>query len=583
MQYWTQKYNTTAKKLIQENGEKDTELVNNKIIEVINNGFKNIKSNYNDKKTMQFLENMQKDMLTDPLKIYRFSKIPESINNSILKEEGDYLDREKIQEFGKNLVNRYKINLLVDNSKTKNAPVIFEINPTYSNVIGTILKDKLISLNEENDDHLRTEAGSAIKANEGFLVLNANDLITKEDCLHTLDALSRVIKNREVAIENIRSEQKTDLAKAKTKVIMLGDESAFYLMQEYFLKFESCFKIKAEFSRTIPNNEENINRYMGFFNSFTTKNNLKPLDDSAAASMIEYSARCGGSKDRLTARFGSLADVIREANIFAKNEPLVTAKHISKALENKIEINSTLEEELSDFIKKDYTKIDLKGTKVGEINGLEVFLSTGYDFGLPFKMIAKVSLTDAGSNENIVNVEGEVGYSDKSWDKGMLVLYSHLRGRHAKDKPMPLNISISHAQEEDMWGNSAILASSLAVYSDFTGLPTKQNIAVTGFMNEAGDVLCIGGVNEKIEGFYKICKLMKINDGGVVIPKSNIRDLMLNDEVIKAVKSNNFKIYAVGHIDEAKEIMMDKKAATINRIADKKIEEANQILSRYRR
>ncbi len=575
-----QEYNSEIKKAYIENDKKESEFLVKKLVDIINNSFRAVKSNYSDKKVLSFFEKMQKDMLTDPIKVYRFSKLPKSVNE--LFEHDDYLDTEKIQKFGKNFIERYLVNLIVDNSKTKNIPVIFENNPTYSNVIGTILGEGIIRIEEENNNHLKVRAGSLIKANNGIVVLNADELLLKEDLDKTLDAILRSIKDAEIEIENQRSENKTDLAKAKTKIIMLGSYESYDLLREYFSKFDNCFKVKAEFSDTIENNEENRNKYRGFFNIVIARNNLKPLDDSAIAQLLEYAARYAQEKAKLTAKVGLLADIIKESDAFAKNDTVITSKHILRALENRLDLDSLIEEKELESIKNKYKKVDFDGAKVGEINGLEVFESKHF-FGTIFKLIVRVSLADAGGNEELVNIDHEVGYSDANLDKGMLVLYSYLKGKHAKDKPMPLNISISNAQGEFVGGHSATLASGLAFYSDLTGIPIKQNIAVTGFLNESGDALFIGCVNEKIEGFYKTCKSFGVKDCGIVIPKSNVQDLMLNEEVIKAVKTGNLSIYKVDNIDEAKEVVMDKKASTINKIADAKIEEANYKLARLRR
>jgi len=355
----------------------------------------------------------------------------------------------------------------------------------------------------------------------------------------------------------------------------------YKLLYNYDDDFKKLLRIRADFDIEMDRNEENIKKIGSFVAYQCKEEQLKPFDKTALAAIIEQSSRIAEHQEKLTAKFSELVEILYEADEWAskRNGDIITKKDVDKAIKKKRYRNDAYEEKLMELIEKDYILIDIDGEKVGEINGLSVIDSGQYMFGRP----SKITVNTYAGKGDIINIEREVEQSGSIYDKGVLILSGYLGEKYAKDNPLSLTASITFEQSYGgIDGDSASSTELYALLSSLSEKPIKQYIAVTGSVNQKGEIQPIGGVNEKIEGFYKVCKLKGLTGKqGVIIPHRNIQNLMLEDEVIEAVEKNLFKIYAVKTIDEGIEILTGEKADTINFLVQQKLEYYSKISKEY--
>lgn len=460
----------------------------------------------------------------------------------------------------------YRVNVILDNSSTKECPVIIETTPTYTNLFGTIER-----IYEGGgawySDFMNIKAGSILRANGGYLVLNAFDALTEPGVWKTL---KRTLMYRKLEIQDYMGQYllyttniKPEPIEINTKVIFIGNDEIYYLLSEYEEDFKKIFKVRADFDYEMKNTPKALNDLAGLVRKLCDEENLLHFDRLAIARLAEFSARYAGSKDKLTARFSVVADIVREANFWAKDSgaEIVTGDHVKIAYENYIYRHNMIEEKINEMIKDGILIIDISGEKVGEINGLSVYTINDYSFGKPSKITVAVS----AGNTGIVNIEREARLSGKIYDKGVLVISGLLKEKFGQNFPLSFSASICFEQSySGVDGDSASSTEIYALLSALSGIPIKQGIAVTGSVNQKGIIQPIGGVNEKIEGFFKICKIKGLDGNqGVIIPRRNLKDLLLKDEVIDAVKKEKFHIWAVDTIDEGIEILTGVKAGKL--------------------
>ncbi len=457
----------------------------------------------------------------------------------------------------------YQVNIVLDNSNTKECPVIIETTPTYANLFGTIER-VYEGGGAWYSDFMNIKSGSILRANGGYLVLNAFDALTEPG---VWKALKRVLMFRKLEIQDYIGQYllystniKPEPIEISTKVIFIGSDEIYYILSEYEEDFKKIFKVRADFDYEMKNTPKALNDLAGLVRKLCEEENLLHFDKKAIAKLAEFSARYAGSKDKLTARFAVVADIIREASFWAKDSgaEIVTGDHVKLAYDNYVYRHNMIEEKINEKIKEEKLIIDISGEKVGEINGLAVYSINDYTFGKPSKITTSVS----AGNSGIINIEREARLSGKIYDKGVLVISGLLREKFGQDFPLSFTASICFEQSYGgIDGDSASSTEIYALLSALSGIPIKQGIAVTGSVNQKGIIQPIGGVNEKIEGFFKVCK-MKGLDGtqGVIIPRRNLKDLMLNEEVVEAVKQKKFSIWAVDTIDEGIEILTGYKA-----------------------
>ncbi|MCF6463849.1 Lon protease family protein [Clostridium sp. Cult1] len=524
------------------------------VLQVLNNHINVFIEKYEDNdKICEYLNDMKEDIV----KNYDMFLNKDKKNNL----DGFLLQRDKIEDFMK----RYQVNLFMDNNGKVKAPVIREMNPTYHNLFGKM--EYVNELGVLKTDHMKIRPGSLHEANGGYIIIQAKDILQSS---HAWEGLKRAITTEEIRIENITglnviSETlRPEPIPLDIKVVIVGDYYLYQLLFNYDDDFRKLFKIRADFDIEMDKSEENI-RKIGSFVAYQCKEEgLKPFDKEALAALIEWSSRKAENQNKLTAKFNELVEIIYEADLWAdmKKRDVVTKEDIDIAIYKKNYRNNTYEEKLMELIKEDIIMIDTEGEKIGEINGLSVIDSGQYIFGRPSKITVNTFL----GKEGIINIEREVEQSGSIYDKGVLILGGYLGERYAKDFPLSLTASITFEQSyTGIDGDSASSTELYALLSSLADKPIKQSIAVTGSVNQKGKIQPIGGVNEKIEGFYKTCKLKGLTGNeGVIIPYQNIENLMLEDEVIDAVKLGKFKIFGVKTIDEGIEILTGIKAGKIN-------------------
>ncbi len=452
----------------------------------------------------------------------------------------------------------YDVNIILDNSNTKECPVIVETTPTYNNLFGTI--EKYTDGNGAwYSDFSRIKAGSLLRSNGGYLIVNAQDSFTEFAVWKTL---KRVLMYGKLEIQDIYqavnfspSVLKPEPIDVDVKVIFIGNNYIYSLLSNYENDFNKIFKVKAEFDYEMERTEEALLQYAGVIKKIITSEKLLPFDKTAVGEVIQFGARYVGEKEKLTTRFSVIADLLREASYWAKsdNKKIVTALDVKKAYEEKRKRHSLYETKTQEMIDKGTILIDTKGERVGQINGLAVYELNQFSFGKPTRITAAVSL----GNGNFINVEREAGLSGSSHNKAVLIIGGYFRDLFGKKHPLSFNASIVFEQAYGkIDGDSASITEIAVIISALTNLPIKQNFAITGSINQKGDIQPIGGVNEKIEGFYSVCKSKGLTgDQGVIIPIQNINDLMLNDEVVTAVKRKKFHLYYVSRAEEAFEIL----------------------------
>jgi len=457
----------------------------------------------------------------------------------------------------------YRVNLLIDNSETKGAPVVMETNPNYVNLFGAI-ESSLNRWGMWQTDFTHIKQGSFLKANGGYLVINAMDALVEMGVWPTL---KRTLRNQTLEIQNFSSlylistsRLKPQPIKINVKVVMIGDSHLYNQLYHLDFDFKKIFKVKAEFDSETPRTDTSIIEYVSFIKKICDDDNLIPFDKSGIASVIEYGIRLSGRQKKISTRFNILADVVREASYWAKKnkKKTVTSEEVEKTLIERFDRVSLIEDKIQEMIEEGTIMIDTKGEQVGQVNGLSVYLLGETSFGKPTRITATTAVGRAG----VINIEREADMSGRTHNKGVLILGGFLRGKYAQDKPFSLSASLAFEQSySGVDGDSASSTEVYAILSCLSGLPLRQDIAVTGSLNQKGEIQPIGGVNEKIEGFFEVCKAKGLTGTqGVIIPHQNVQNLMLNKKVIKAVEDNTFHVYPVKTIDEGIEILTGIKA-----------------------
>lgn len=452
---------------------------------------------------------------------------------------------------------RYTVNVLVNNQDTQGAPCVYESNPTFFNLIGRL--EYKFQYGVATTDFSMIKGGALHKANGGYLVINVLDLLRN---MFSYDALKRAIQNRELKIEDIweqyrmisTSTLRPEAIPLKVKVILMGTPYLYYLLYNLDEEYRELFKVKADFDSRMECTPETIQKYAAFVGQCCSKEGLMPFDRSGVAKIVEYGSRLAGHQKKLSSKFSDIADVIREANYWAAKagSSIVNAEHVEKAVEERIYRTNRIEERLQELILEGTLIIDSEGSKIGQINGLAVLDMGDYSFGKPSRITAKTYAGKAG----LINIERETKMSGKIHEKAVLIITHYIGSTYARDKAISFTASITFEQLYDMVeGDSATCAELYVILSSLSGVPLKQSIAVTGSMDQNGDVQPIGGVNEKIEGFFELCKMRGL-DGthGVVIPGKNIHNLMLKKEVVDAVRDGKFSIYPIDRVEEGLEI-----------------------------
>lgn len=453
---------------------------------------------------------------------------------------------------------KYKVNVLISNGDTKGAPIVIETNPTYYNLIGRVEYENRMGV--VTTDFGMIKPGALHRANGGYLILNAKDVLSNP---FAWEGLKRVLKNQELVIENLgeqvgvvaMSTLRPEPIPISVKIIMISNERIYQILYHYDEDFRKLFKIKADFDSEMPRTRENVLKLAQFVSGHCQRNKLKHFDRTGVAKIVEYSTRIADHQEKLTTRFNELVEIICEADTWAKLEgvTLISEQHVAKAIVEKRYRSNRIEEKMQELFAKEVYLMDVDGEKAGQINGLAVLNSGDYVFGKPSRITANTYI----GKGNIINIEREIELSGPIHSKGVLTLAGYLGQKYAQFGPLSLSASITFEQAyEGVDGDSASSTELYALLSSLAETPIKQYIAVTGSVNQKGQIQPVGGVTHKIEGYFAVCKQKGLTGKqGVLVPHQNIKNLVLSDEIVKAVQAGQFHIYTVKTIDEGIELL----------------------------
>ncbi len=453
---------------------------------------------------------------------------------------------------------RYKVNTVVSHDNEHGAPVIVENNPTYYTLFGRV--DYRSQFGVMTTDHMMIKPGSLHRANGGYLVLQALDVLTSPLVWETL---KRIIRGGEITIQNM-GEQFSAIpistldpqpVPLDVKVVLIGNPRVYQVLQQADEEFRKLFRVKADFTNEMDRKPECLQMYAGFISNRVQEEKLRHFDKSAVARIVEEGSRLVEHQEKLSAQFIDIGDLLTEANFWAASEgsELAHDRHVERAVEEKVYRSNLIEERVQEAIDDGTIMIDVTGEAVGQVNGLSVYWLGDYQFGRPSRITARTSL----GRGQVTNIEREAQLSGKLHNKGFMILDGYLQGKYAQEKPLALSASLVFEQTySEIDGDSASSAELYALLSALSNTPIKQGIAVTGSVNQLGEVQAIGGANTKIEGFYAVCKAKGLTgEQGVLIPRENVKNLMLRKEVVQAVREGTFNVWAVSNVEEGVEIL----------------------------
>lgn len=532
------------RKSLIENDKKYSEIVVSSVFDEVLNNFPN--------EAVEIYITEIKKYILDHLPLFVPSIQPPTVQNQEPEETED--DRFRV----------FKVNVILDNSATTTAPVVTETTPSYSNLFGTIERVYDKRGGYWRTDFTKIKAGSLLKADQGFIIVNANDLFSESG---VWVALKRVLLYDRLEIQNYdayfqfsQASLKPEAINVNVKVIIIGGLSLYHLLFHYEKGFKKIFKVHAQFDYENERSQAMIDNYARFINKICNDESLPHCSPDGVAAIIEWAVESAGSQNRITLKFSDVADILREAAFYDRgsNNHLIGRDEVDRAIEWRRKRNDLLDEKIKLQIIEGNMLIDTIGSRIGQINGLTVYSNGFISFGKPARITATISAGYAG----IINVEREADLSGNIHNKAVLILTGFLREKFARKRPLSLTASIAFEQSYGgVDGDSATAAEIYIVLSAIAGVPIRQNLAITGSVNQKGDIQPIGGVNEKITGFYEVCKDRGLTgEQGVVIPIQNVNDLMLGKEIISDVEAGKFHIYAISNVDEGVELLMDIQA-----------------------
>jgi lon-related putative ATP-dependent protease len=491
----------------------------------------------------------------------------------------------------------FRVNLFVDNGGVQGPPIVLEPNPSWSNLFGRI--ERKAYLGTYVSDHTLLKPGAVHRANGGYLVLNLVDVVTKPGAW---DGLKRLIRTREARLEDPMEQYglltpqalRPEPIPVDFKLIITGDPMSYFLLTAHDEEFWEMFKVKADFDFQIARTPENCVAYAGFVCTVCQREELRHFDRTGVAMLVEHGSRIVDDQEKLSARFGRLRDVIVEADYWAAQDgaDLVGAQHVERAINERVYRLNLVEDRLREMIARGTLIVDTEGEVVGQVNGLAVLDYGDMSFGRPSRITARTFLGQRG----VASIDRESQLSGKIHDKGVLTLSGYLGWKYAQDKPLSVSASISFEQGYDqIEGDSASLAELCAILSSLANLPIRQDLAMTGSVNQKGEVQPIGGVNQKTEGFHDVCRAIGFSGTqGVIIPARNRRNLMLRKDVLDSVDSGQFRILSVDTVDEALEALTGVAAGerqedgtypegTVHRLVDNRLREMGEAMRHFGR
>ena len=508
-----------------------------------------------NKKVVTYLDDLQQDIISHTG--FFKGKDKEDASNPLA-----IFRREDPKQF----ISRYDVNLFIDNTDTETAPVVLERNPSYYNIIG------FAEYRNENGmyttDFMSIKPGALHKANGGFLVINAKDMLQNP---LAWEGLKRSIKTKKIMIENpfkqslalMTTGLKPEPIDLDIKVVLIGDMYIYSLLYYYDDDFRELFRIMADFDIEIEKNNENEIKFAKFIADFCEVKKLKHFERDAVIETLKYSIKLASEKNKISARFNKITEIIYESNALSdENQDFIKVKDVQKAIQKKRIRNSKIEDRMNEMYRDGSYLIDVDGKKVGQINGLAVMQVGESVFGKP----SRITASSYKGRYGILNIEREVAHSGSIHDKGVLILNGYIGNRYAKEDIPAMTTSITFEQNySGIDGDSASSTELYVIISSIAGIPINQGIAVTGSMSQKGEIQPIGGVNEKIEGYYDVCRIKGLTGKqGVIIPIQNVKNLMLRDDIIKSVEEGQFHIYAISNVEEGLQILTGLTIAKID-------------------
>ncbi|MEO0197342.1 MAG: ATP-binding protein [candidate division WOR-3 bacterium] len=547
-----------------------------------------------DRELREKIEEVERSAVKDAIKIY-FLELEQKYENyekiiNFLKDmEEDISNNFQIFLMPENQLppgplnpfRKYKVNRIVDNKKLQGAPVIYERNPTYYNLIGRIEKEAFMGAFMSDVSNII--AGSLHLANGGYIIINAYELLKDP---FAYDVLKRVVKNSEIVIEDIGERFSLFSTKSlrpepipfNAKIILIGDSFLYYLLQLYDIDFRKYFNVLVDFETEIEQNE-GVGFIIDYIDSFIKEKNLLEFSQIAKLEVIKHLLRFSEDRKKLPLNTKLIKEILIEADYIARknNLKVVDETIVKQAIKNKAFRHSRIEEKLRELIKRGILIFDFEGEKVGVVNGLSVIMMPEYSFGIPSRITASVGLGKAG----IIDIEKETGLGGKIHTKAVLIIGGYIIEKYGREVPISLHARLTFEQNySGVEGDSASCAELLAILSAISEVPIKQNIAITGSLNQKGEVQPVGGIPEKIEGFYYSLKIMGLLDGkcGVIVPNRNMDNIILNDEVLDAMKEGKFNIWVVDNFDDVIEIATGLKSDEFHNRVLEKLKEFNKKL-----
>ncbi|MGA2936623.1 MAG: ATP-binding protein [Syntrophobacteraceae bacterium] len=568
--------------------EKHTKLDNEIALFVVGQLMDSYEEKYqDDQQVLDYLKEVQEDILEN---IDDFKKKPEAQQQMPGQPVAPFAVPPKEANLRK-----YDVNVLIDNSETKGAPVVIESNPAYPNLFGSI--ERQAWFGALFTDHTMIKPGSLHKANGGYLVMKALDLLK---WFISYEALKRALRDKEIRIEDLGELYgifstrtiRPEPIPLNLKIVLTGDPYIYQLLYSLDERFQKLFKVKAHMSDQMDRKPGTVFECSRMIARYCNDHHVRHLDKSGVARVLEYSVELTEDRDKLTLELGTITDLLRESNYFAglEGSEVIQRKHVEEAVKKRIYRSNLIEERVKEIIEKDIIWVETEGEKVGQVNGLAVLMTGDHVFGRPNRITATVSV----GREGMVSIDRESKMSGATHTKGLMILSSLFRERFAQNKPIAFSASVCFEQSYGMIdGDSASSTEYYVLVSAISGVPLKQGIAVTGSVSQRGEIQPIGGVNYKIKGFFDICKAKGLTgEQGVMIPDKNIRNLMLEQEVVDAVAEGKFHIWPVTTVEEGLSILTGMDAGklqedgsypegTVYRKADDRLKEISEIVRKF--
>lgn len=506
---------------------------------------------------LDFLEEIRKDILEN------VDELKQAEQKGKLQQQLPFLVQQQAGRTTFDHFDNYRVNLIVDNCDLEGAPVILESNPTHANLVGRVEHQAQLGALVTNFQMIKS--GALHKANGGYLIVEAQDLFRKP---LSYEALKRSLKNREVEIESLQQaigaistrSLEPEPIPLDIKIVIIGSPIIYYMLYRLDEDFQELFKVKADFAVQMDWESDTPDQYAQFIGTICRQDGLNHFAPSGVAKVVEEGSRMVADQNRVSTKFGEVVDLIQQASYWAdqNGNELVHREDVTRAIEERIYRSNRIEERVQEMIDEGKILIDTEGQVKGQVNGISVLPLGDYAFGKPSRITSRTHV----GKEGVVNIDRKAELGGKIHNKGVLILTGYLGGKYADEIPLALSASITFEQlYEEVDGDSASSAELYALLSSLSGFPLRQDLAVTGSVNQHGEIQAIGGVNEKIEGFYKTCKHKGLTgEQGVIIPESNVDNLMLRDEVLSAVEEGKFHVYSVSTIDEGIALLTGKEA-----------------------